>query len=57
MQNSKGFDASHATTANIIGETGAVAGAFAGGFISQFLGRRLTLLLASVYVSFIAHPN
>lgn len=48
MQKSKGFSASLATKANIVGEVGAVVGAMAGGFVSQILGRRLTLIFACV---------
>ncbi|KAJ7594583.1 MFS general substrate transporter [Mycena floridula] len=50
MQTSKGFSADLATKANIIGETGAVCGAALGGWISQSLGRRMTLLLAVVWI-------
>ncbi|KAL0956728.1 hypothetical protein HGRIS_002848 [Hohenbuehelia grisea] len=49
MQNSKGFSADLANKANIVGEAGAVTGAAIGGYISQFLGRRITLILACVW--------
>ncbi|KAF8576266.1 carboxylic acid transporter protein [Ramaria rubella] len=49
MQRTKGFSSSLATKANIVGECGAVTGAILGGYISQFLGRRLTLVLACVW--------
>ncbi|KAF8893403.1 major facilitator superfamily domain-containing protein [Infundibulicybe gibba] len=50
MQNSKGFSASLSTKANIIGEVGAVVGAAFGGLVSQFLGRRVTLVLACIWI-------
>lgn len=46
MQRTKGFSSNKATEANIVGECGAVFGAVLGGYTSQFLGRRLTLVLA-----------
>ncbi|KAF9467456.1 major facilitator superfamily domain-containing protein [Collybia nuda] len=49
MQSSKGFSSSLSTTANIIGEAGAVAGALFGGYISQLIGRRVTLIAACVW--------
>ncbi|KAF5348735.1 hypothetical protein D9758_006811 [Tetrapyrgos nigripes] len=49
MENSKGFSSDLATKANIIGETGAVIGALFGGFVSQFLGRRITLIVACLW--------
>ncbi|THV05104.1 MFS general substrate transporter [Dendrothele bispora CBS 962.96] len=49
MQNSKGFSADDANKANIIGETGAVLGALFGGFVSQILGRRITLIVACLW--------
>jgi hypothetical protein len=50
MQLSKGFTPSLSTKANIIGETGAVAGALFGGFASQIIGRRVTLMAACTSV-------
>ncbi|KIJ32690.1 hypothetical protein M422DRAFT_265447 [Sphaerobolus stellatus SS14] len=49
MQRTKGFSSSLSTKANIVGECGAVAGAILGGYASQFLGRRLTLILACLW--------
>lgn len=50
MQRSKGFSASLSTTANIVGEAGAVVGALFGGYISQIIGRRVTLMVACMSV-------
>ncbi|KAJ8696115.1 hypothetical protein PTI98_006008 [Pleurotus ostreatus] len=49
MQKSKGFSPFLATRANIVGETGAVLGALLGGYISQFLGRKNTLILSIIW--------
>ncbi|KAK7472503.1 hypothetical protein VKT23_000618 [Stygiomarasmius scandens] len=56
MQNTKGFTASDANKANIIGETGAVIGALFGGFVSQSLGRRITLIVACLQMVLCIHP-
>jgi MFS transporter, SHS family, lactate transporter len=45
LQDSKGFSPYSATVATIIGNCGAVAGGVVAGIISQYLGRRLTILL------------
>lgn len=45
MQNAKGFSAHQATIATIIGNCGAIFGGLVTGYISQFLGRRLTIIL------------
>ncbi|KAF9503768.1 hypothetical protein BS47DRAFT_1378376 [Hydnum rufescens UP504] len=45
LQDTKGFSAHSATVATIIGNCGAVAGGVVAGIISQYLGRRLTILL------------
>ncbi|KAJ8696114.1 hypothetical protein PTI98_006007 [Pleurotus ostreatus] len=49
MQASKGFSASLANEANIIGEAGALIGGALGGYLSQFLGRKLTVVFACVW--------
>ncbi|GJJ14765.1 hypothetical protein Clacol_009033 [Clathrus columnatus] len=59
MQVSKGFSADRATKANIVGECGAVLGAVLGGYTSQFLGRRLTLVVGcaiAVYLNELSPP-
>ncbi|KAF8342277.1 major facilitator superfamily domain-containing protein [Cantharellus anzutake] len=45
LQASKGFDSYHATVATIIGNLGAITGGATAGFVSQYLGRRLTIIL------------
>ncbi|TCD70885.1 hypothetical protein EIP91_001193 [Steccherinum ochraceum] len=45
LQNSKGFTDHNATVATIIGNCGAVAGGAIAGFISQYIGRRLTIVI------------
>ncbi|KAF7343697.1 MFS domain-containing protein [Mycena sanguinolenta] len=54
MEQTKGFDAHLATIATIIGNCGAVAGGAFAGWISQFLGRRITIigcvLLVAVFI-------
>ncbi|KAG9220535.1 hypothetical protein CCMSSC00406_0003991 [Pleurotus cornucopiae] len=49
MQASKGFSASLANEANIIGEAGALIGGALGGYLSQFLGRKITVVFACVW--------
>ncbi|KAJ8472897.1 hypothetical protein ONZ45_g16490 [Pleurotus djamor] len=49
MQISKGFSSDLANQANIVGESGAFIGGALGGYLSQFLGRRLTVILACVW--------
>ncbi|KAK7036163.1 MFS domain-containing protein [Favolaschia claudopus] len=51
MQRTKGFSAHSATIATIIGNCGAVAGGGVAGWASQFLGRRITII---VFVLFTA---
>ncbi|KAN0135336.1 Major facilitator superfamily domain containing protein [Lactarius tabidus] len=45
LQTTKGFDSYHATVATIIGNCGAVAGGTVAGMASQFIGRRLTIII------------
>ncbi|KAJ7148216.1 carboxylic acid transporter [Mycena filopes] len=45
MQKTKGFSAHTATIATIIGNCGAIAGGGFAGWISQFLGRRITIVV------------
>ncbi|KAG6855937.1 hypothetical protein H0H87_009280 [Tephrocybe sp. NHM501043] len=45
LQESKGFSPHNATVATIIGNCGAIAGGFFAGWISQYLGRRLTIVI------------
>ncbi|KAF8260261.1 carboxylic acid transporter [Lactarius quietus] len=45
LQTSKGFDSYHATVATIIGNCGAIAGGALAGMVSQFIGRRLTIII------------
>ncbi|KAI0695981.1 MFS general substrate transporter, partial [Cytidiella melzeri] len=45
LQSSKGFTAHNATVATIIGNCGAIAGGVIAGFVSQYIGRRLTIII------------
>ncbi|BGP55623.1 hypothetical protein JCM8202_004884 [Rhodotorula sphaerocarpa] len=45
IQESKGLSAHYATLATIVGNCGAVAGGTVAGYICQFLGRRLTIIV------------
>ncbi|EIN13033.1 carboxylic acid transporter [Punctularia strigosozonata HHB-11173 SS5] len=45
LQTSKGFTAHDATVATIIGNCGAIAGGAIAGWISQYIGRRLTIVI------------
>jgi SHS family lactate transporter-like MFS transporter len=45
LQTTKGFDSYHATVATIIGNCGAVTGGAIAGMVSQFIGRRLTIII------------
>ncbi|KAL4263587.1 MFS transporter superfamily protein [Pleurotus pulmonarius] len=49
LQASKGFSASLANEANIIGEAGALIGGALGGYLSQFLGRKVTIVFACIW--------
>ncbi|KAF8489061.1 carboxylic acid transporter [Russula emetica] len=45
LQTTKGFDRYHAIVATIIGNVGAITGGAIAGSISQYIGRRLTIIL------------
>ncbi|KAI0059594.1 MFS general substrate transporter [Artomyces pyxidatus] len=45
LTKSKGFDNYHSTVATIIGNCGAIAGGAIAGFVSQYIGRRLTIVI------------
>jgi len=45
LETSKNFSAHNATIATIIGNCGAVAGGAIAGFVSQYIGRRLTIVI------------
>ncbi|TFK34319.1 MFS general substrate transporter [Crucibulum laeve] len=45
LQSSKNFSAHNATVATIIGNCGAIAGGMIAGWLSQYIGRRLTIIL------------
>ncbi|KNZ74293.1 Carboxylic acid transporter like protein [Termitomyces sp. J132] len=45
LQQSKGLSANDATVATIIGNCGAIAGGTAAGYVSQYIGRRLTIVI------------
>ncbi|KXN84179.1 hypothetical protein AN958_12915 [Leucoagaricus sp. SymC.cos] len=45
LQTSKGFSADDATIATIIGNCGAIAGGMIAGWLSQYIGRRLTIVI------------
>ncbi|BGO91632.1 hypothetical protein NBRC10512_008079 [Rhodotorula toruloides] len=49
MQDSKGLSAHQATIATIIGNCGAIAGGTIAGYVSQFLGRRLTIIVCCLW--------
>ncbi|KAG7098524.1 hypothetical protein E1B28_000464 [Marasmius oreades] len=50
MQDTKGFDSNHATIATIIGNCGAIAGGTIAGWGSQYIGRRLTIIICVLLV-------
>jgi len=50
LQDTKGFSSHSATVATIIGNCGAVAGGVAAGIISQYLGRRLTIMFFIILI-------
>ncbi|KDQ51274.1 hypothetical protein JAAARDRAFT_536713 [Jaapia argillacea MUCL 33604] len=50
LQTSKGFSSHNATVATIIGNCGAIAGGALAGFLSQYLGRRLTIIIFVVLI-------
>jgi len=45
LQTSKNFSASDSTVATIIGNCGAIAGGLIAGWLSQYIGRRLTIVI------------
>jgi SHS family lactate transporter-like MFS transporter len=45
LQTSKGFTSHDATIATIIGNIGAISGGAFAGFVSQYIGRRLTIII------------
>ncbi|KAK7448471.1 hypothetical protein VKT23_013733 [Stygiomarasmius scandens] len=51
MEDSKGFDAHHATVATIIGNCGAISGGAIAGWASQYIGRRLTIVICILLVA------
>jgi len=50
MKTSKGFSSYDATVATIIGNCGAIAGGILAGWLSQRLGRRLTIILFTLSI-------
>ncbi|CDZ98630.1 Major facilitator superfamily domain, general substrate transporter [Phaffia rhodozyma] len=50
LQVSKGFTPHSATLATIVGNCGAITGGMLAGYISQFLGRRLTIILFICFI-------
>ncbi|THH18359.1 hypothetical protein EW146_g2604 [Bondarzewia mesenterica] len=61
LTQSKGFDNYHSTVATIIGNCGAIAGGGIAGWLSQYLGRRLTIvsfvLLLGAFIPLWILPN
>ncbi|KAF5389559.1 hypothetical protein D9757_004146 [Collybiopsis confluens] len=51
IQTSKGFSAHDATVMTIIGNCGAIAGGAIAGFLSQYIGRRLTIIIFILVVA------
>ncbi|GAA6064042.1 hypothetical protein JCM10212_001468 [Sporobolomyces blumeae] len=49
IKESKGLSAHQATLATIIGNCGAIAGGVVAGFVSQYLGRRLTIIVCCLW--------
>jgi len=50
LEQTKGFSAHNASIATIIGNCGAVAGGIAAGILSQFIGRRLTIIIFTLSI-------
>ncbi|KAA1474701.1 carboxylic acid transporter, partial [Dentipellis sp. KUC8613] len=50
LQTSKNFDSYHSTVATIIGECGAIVGSLASGCLSQYMGRRLIIIIFTVLI-------
>lgn len=57
MKITKGFSPHSATVATIIGNCGAIAGGIIAGGISQYLGRRLTIVCVRDYTVYRLHAN
>ncbi|KIK65072.1 hypothetical protein GYMLUDRAFT_56537 [Collybiopsis luxurians FD-317 M1] len=61
IQTTKGFSAHDATVMTIIGNCGAIAGGTIAGFVSQYIGRRLTIitftLIAAAFIPLWILPN
>ena len=51
MQNAKGFSSHDATIATIIGNCGAITGGMLSGYVSQYLGRRLTIIVCCLWTA------
>ncbi|GAA5970971.1 hypothetical protein JCM21900_003547 [Sporobolomyces salmonicolor] len=51
IQQSKGLTAHQATLATIIGNCGAIAGGTIAGYVSQYLGRRLTIIVCCLWTA------
>jgi MFS transporter, SHS family, lactate transporter len=49
LQVQKGFSPSSKSTATIVGQCGAITGGAICGYYSQFIGRRLTVVLACIF--------
>lgn len=49
IQKDKGLSQTDASLITIIGNCGAIAGCMIGGYISQYLGRRLTIIAFCVF--------
>ncbi|WVW79671.1 hypothetical protein I302_101640 [Kwoniella bestiolae CBS 10118] len=50
LQKSKGLSAHQSTVITIISNVGSICGCFLGGWISQFLGRRLTMIAFALFM-------
>ncbi|KAJ7617913.1 MFS general substrate transporter [Roridomyces roridus] len=50
MHNTKGFSTHTATVATIIGNCGAIAGGAVAGYSSQYLGRRITIIIFTLLI-------
>ncbi|OAX41420.1 carboxylic acid transporter protein [Rhizopogon vinicolor AM-OR11-026] len=51
LETTKGFSAHDATIATIIGNCGAIAGGTIAGWASQYIGRRLTIILCVIFLA------
>ncbi|KAI0040953.1 carboxylic acid transporter [Auriscalpium vulgare] len=50
LTTTKNFDSYHSTVATIIGNCGAIAGGAIAGFVSQYIGRRLTIVIFVLWI-------